>query len=155
MHTCVSAYVFGHQHIQISLCSLSPGLGFSFLFLTSMVATTVYFDRWRAIAVGLASCGSGLGIFIYPLMARHILDLLNWQWCLRIQAAMLVLCLLLSLRFRPLNSEVKVDKTTMCEAFLSSFKLSLLKNPIFILVLIMAFSSTIGMQLFITVQINN
>ncbi|KAK2155989.1 hypothetical protein LSH36_224g02026, partial [Paralvinella palmiformis] len=119
-------------------------LGFSFLFLTSMVATTVYFCRWRTLAVSLASCGFGVGIFIYPLMARHILDLLDWQWCLRIQAGMLFLCVLLSLTYRTLTSEAKVEKPTMREALKSSFRLNLLKNPIFILLLIMASSSTIG-----------
>jgi len=134
-----------HSHfLSVVYCVSFLGLGFSFLFLTSMVATTVYFCRWRTLAVGLASCGSGVGIFIYPLMARHILDLLDWQWCLRIQAGMLFLCVLLSLTYRTLTSEAKVEKPTMREALKSSFRLNLLKNPIFILLLIMASSSTIG-----------
>jgi len=122
----------------------SAGLGFSFLYLTSMVATTVYFSRWRALAVGLASCGSGIGIIVYPLLASHVIDVLNWQWCLRIQAGIIFLCLLLSLIFRPLTSEVKVEKPTMREALKASFKLSLLKSPFFILFMIIACVSTIG-----------
>ena len=109
-----------------------------------MVITTLYFNRWRSLAVGLASCGSGIGIFFYPQIVRTVLDRLDWHWYLQIQGAIMIVCLLAAFTFRPLTSGNGTESRTICEALASSFHIRLLKKPIFILLLLMAFLSTVG-----------
>ena len=40
------------------------GVGFGFIYLPAIVSVSVYFEKKRAFATGIAVCGSGLGTFI-------------------------------------------------------------------------------------------
>ena len=41
-----------------------PGLGFGLIYLPAIVSVSVYFEKKRAFATGIAVCGSGVGTFI-------------------------------------------------------------------------------------------
>ena len=40
------------------------GLGFGLIYLPAIVSVSMYFEKKRAFATGIAVCGSGLGTFI-------------------------------------------------------------------------------------------
>ena len=40
------------------------GLGFGLIYLPAIVSVSIYFEKKRAFATGIAVCGSGLGTFI-------------------------------------------------------------------------------------------
>ena len=41
-----------------------PGFGFGLIYLPAIVSVSMYFEKKRAFATGIAVCGSGLGTFI-------------------------------------------------------------------------------------------
>ena len=48
-------------YVSIGLCA---GLGFGLIYLPAIVSVSMYFEKRRAFATGIAVCGSGLGTFI-------------------------------------------------------------------------------------------
>ena len=40
------------------------GLGFGLIYLPAIVSVSIYFEKKRAFATGIAVCGSGLGTFL-------------------------------------------------------------------------------------------
>ncbi len=115
------------------------------MFLTSLVCVTMYFNKWRPIAVGVASCGSGVGIFIFPVLIRAILDHYGWEQTILIQAGFVLMGVLLGMTFLPIETKHR-QKKGFKTALKSAFDVSLLKDPIFIILAIMAVTSTIGKQ---------
>lgn len=78
-----------------------PGLALSFLYLTSMVMVSLYFDKKRPLAYGIACCGSGVGMLIHPLLISAFRDL-GWRGILRLQSGLLLSCLFPAFALRPL-----------------------------------------------------
>ena len=48
-------------YVSIGLCT---GIGFGLIYLPAIVSVSMYFEKRRAFATGIAVCGSGLGTFI-------------------------------------------------------------------------------------------
>ena len=57
----------GLLYVSIGLCT---GLGFGFIYLPAIVSVSMYFEKKRAFATGIAVCGSGLGTFIMAPVTR-------------------------------------------------------------------------------------
>lgn len=55
------------------------GFGFGMLYLPSIVMVGLYFDKRRAMATGIAVCGSGIGTFLFAPLARILLDEYGWR----------------------------------------------------------------------------
>lgn len=88
------------------------GIGFSLIYIPSVIIVGYYFERWRALATGLAMCGSGVGTFIMAPLSAYLLETLKWQGALVAQAGIILICAICGLTFRPLESvEVTVDET--------------------------------------------
>lgn len=51
--------------VRIDLICLTPlGLGFGMIYLPSIVSVGYYFERRRALATGVALCGSGKSLIV-------------------------------------------------------------------------------------------
>jgi MFS family permease len=90
------------------------GLGNGFLFCPVVAMVSSYFQRRRAIAVGIAACGSATGGIIYPLMARQLLPDVGFPWTVRaigfIQLGTMVLANVLAKpRLKPRKAGPLVD----------------------------------------------
>ena len=46
------------------------GLGFGLIYLPAIVSVSIYFEKKRAFATGIAVCGSGLGTFIFAPLTK-------------------------------------------------------------------------------------
>ena len=46
------------------------GLGFGLISLPAIVSVSIYFEKKRAFATGIAVCGSGLGTFIFAPLTK-------------------------------------------------------------------------------------
>ena len=53
----------------IRLNKLVSGLGFGLIYLPAIVSVSMYFEKKRAFATGIAVCGSGLGIWVMTKIA--------------------------------------------------------------------------------------
>nr|CAH7732350.1 unnamed protein product [Callosobruchus chinensis] len=107
------------------------GIGFGFLYVPSIITIGFYFERWRALATGIAVCGSGIGTFVFAPLSEILISHFGWRGALLCQGALVLSCVLYGSLFRPLKptklkklnndtdgeSELEVDTTTLPENY--------------------------------------
>ena len=120
------------------------GLGFSLMYVSAMVITSLYFEKKRPIAVGIASCGSGIGMVLFPLFIEKLLDVTTWNNVLRSAALLVLAAGLAAIAFKPLEHLQEAGRTSCKDKVCRLLDFSLFKNPAFILISFMAICSTIG-----------
>jgi MFS family permease len=62
---------------------LCIGVGNGLLFCPSLALISTYFLKKRALALGVAACGSVTGGLIFPIMARELLPKIGFPWTIR------------------------------------------------------------------------
>jgi len=62
------------------------------VYLPCIVIVGFYFEKKRALATGIATCGSGIGTFVFSPLNTFLLDLYGWRNLLFIQAAIALNC---------------------------------------------------------------
>lgn len=80
-----------------------PGMGFGLMYLPSIVIVGFYFDKKRALATGIATCGSGIGAFVFAPLCKYLIDLYGWQGAMWIVSAIVLNGLVLGGLYRPLT----------------------------------------------------
>lgn len=55
------------------------GTGLGLIFVTSVVSVTYWFDERRSLAVGLASCGVGMGTFFFAPITLFSISEYGWR----------------------------------------------------------------------------
>jgi hypothetical protein len=74
-----------------------------------------YFKRRRALANGIAMCGSGIGTFIMSPLLRYLLDEYGWNGTILILAGVALNCCVFSAFFRPVTYK-NVKKITRSDS---------------------------------------
>lgn len=87
-----------------------PGFGFGMMYLPSIVSVGYYFEKKRAIATGIAVCGSGVGTFIIAPFSKYLLDEYAWQNTVMILAAIILNGVVCGALMRPLEPPKKKSK---------------------------------------------
>ncbi|XP_068992054.1 monocarboxylate transporter 14 isoform X5 [Neodiprion pinetum] len=89
------------------------GIGAGLIYVPAVISAGFYFERWRALATGIAVCGSGIGAFILAPITKILINHYGWRGAFLIQAGMLLNCAVFGALLRPLApSCVKVYKAT-------------------------------------------
>lgn len=88
------------------LFGIVAGTGLSMGYVTSVVMVAFYFEKKRALATGLAVCGSGIGTFLFAPFFEYLIEEYTWRGSLIILSGVtlnLVACgaLLRPLEFTP------------------------------------------------------
>ncbi|KAF2356064.1 Major facilitator superfamily [Trinorchestia longiramus] len=81
------------------------GIGFGFIYVPAVIATGFYFEKKRALATGIAVCGSGIGTFILAPVNKYLLGSVGWRGTLLVYAGLVLTCIIYGLAFRPLSAE--------------------------------------------------
>jgi len=83
------------------------GIGFGLVYVPAVIAVGFYFERWRALATGIAVCGSGIGTFLMAPLCTLLISTYGWRGALLIQAgkALFSLSLSLSITLTPCLAE--------------------------------------------------
>jgi len=55
------------------------GIGFGLMYLPSVVMVGFYFDKKRALATGIAVCGSGIGTFALAPVVNFLVSEYGWK----------------------------------------------------------------------------
>ena len=63
-----------------------PGFGGSCVYMTSHCLCGLYYEKYRSIATGVATSGSGLGGALMPVLAGWLIDVYSWKGALVILA---------------------------------------------------------------------
>nr|QHN70702.1 karmoisin-like [Limenitis arthemis astyanax] len=79
------------------------GIGFCMIYMPAVLTVGFYFERWRALATGLALCGSGVGTIIISQLTNHLVKELGWRHTLLVHAGIVLLCIVFGSMFRPIK----------------------------------------------------
>ncbi|KAF4456733.1 hypothetical protein F53441_1169 [Fusarium austroafricanum] len=90
------------------------GLGHGCIFCPTLAVLSTYFAKRRALAMGVAACGSGTGGMLFVGLVRTLLPKEGFEWTLRIagfiQLGLLTIALILTKpRIRPRRSGPLID----------------------------------------------
>ena len=121
------------------------GIGFGLMYLCAYVMIGHYFEEKRALATGIASCGSGVGTFIFAPLSVALLDSFGWKGSMWIIAGIVLNGVVCGATFRPM-----VTKSTELDKEYKKPKLmdwSLLKNPSFMVFNFSSFLCLLGKRL--------
>ena len=55
------------------------------IYVPAVITTGFYFERWRALATGIAVCGSGIGAFILAPLSEFLVQRYGWREAILIQ----------------------------------------------------------------------
>ncbi|PBP16622.1 riboflavin transporter MCH5, partial [Diplocarpon rosae] len=62
------------------------GAGMGLVFIPSISITATYFQRRRALALGIVTTGAAAGGVVYPVVFEHLIESLEFRWAVRIIA---------------------------------------------------------------------
>lgn len=79
------------------------GIGFCMVYIPSVITIGYYFEKWRALATGIALCGSGVGTMIFAPLTDYLSTNYGWRNTLGIQALIILSCSVYGLAFRPIQ----------------------------------------------------
>lgn len=109
----ISAVAFGISSFATSIYYLQftfgvvGGIGFGLIYVPAVIATGFYFEKRRALATGIAVCGSGIGTFIFAALNNLLIPVFGWRWTLVVYAGITLSCVVFGLAFRPLKPTTK------------------------------------------------
>jgi MFS family permease len=75
------------------------GLGSGIVFCPTIGLVTTYFQKRRALAVGITSTGNSAGGALYPVIVRLLLPRIGYGWTVRVLGFFNMACLALALAF--------------------------------------------------------
>ncbi|XP_069947319.1 monocarboxylate transporter 14-like isoform X2 [Cherax quadricarinatus] len=79
------------------------GLGFGLIYLPAVVCVGYYFESKRAMATGIAVCGSGIGTMIFPPLLTYFISVFTWKGANLIISAIILNCCCFGALMRPLE----------------------------------------------------
>ncbi|XP_068248337.1 uncharacterized protein [Palaemon carinicauda] len=79
------------------------GFGFGLIYLPAVVCVGYYFESKRALATGIAVCGSGIGTMIFPPLVNHLISEYTWRGANIFIAGMILNCCCFGGLMRPLE----------------------------------------------------
>lgn len=97
------------------------------MYLPSIVSVGFYFEKRRALATGIAMCGSGIGTFIFSPLNDFLLEKYGWQNLLFIQSGIILNGIICGMLMRPL--EAKPRKKTKNKSKTSKTREHVIKRP--------------------------
>ncbi|VDK51790.1 unnamed protein product, partial [Anisakis simplex] len=74
----LSFFAFDITHFMLTFAIIT-GIGLSFCYNTAIVAVTYYFQKKRALATGIAVCGSGVGTFVFAPIIEVLFNKFGWR----------------------------------------------------------------------------
>ncbi|KAH9500384.1 hypothetical protein Btru_071688, partial [Bulinus truncatus] len=82
------------------------GVGFGLMYLPAIVMVGYYFERRRALATGIACCGSGIGAFLFAPFTEYLLHEYGWRGATWVISALVLNGSFFALFYRPLPKPV-------------------------------------------------
>lgn len=111
------AFIFSMMVERIELLiftyGILGGIGFGMTYITSHICLSLYFEKKRAIATGLATSGAGMGTFVYSYMSEYLLYTYDWRGTVFILGGCLLNCVVCGAVFRPLSWSSRSDLSSV------------------------------------------
>ena len=130
------------------------------MYLPAIVSVSMYFEKRRAFATGVAVCGSGVGTFLMAPLVHKLIDHYGWENAIIIMGGIVLICVPLGTLFKPVpvnnmsvNSDVEVEEqicekeSTVDEATSCKSGTNLMYDGIFIMFAISNFLTSFGFNI--------
>ena len=91
------------------------GTGFGMVYTPAIAAVSFYFNKRRALATGLAFCGSGVGMFAFPPLTNLLLEHYDLQPTLLLLGGIYLNCAVFGALYRPVLPSAPEVKSTESE----------------------------------------
>ncbi|XP_021338953.1 monocarboxylate transporter 9-like [Mizuhopecten yessoensis] len=98
--------------VMILLYGVVGGFGIGLVYMASLVIVSYYFDKRRALATGIATCGSGVGSFVFAPVYEFLLETYGWRGAIWIVAGIMFNCVLFAIIYRPLTTHGRETSST-------------------------------------------
>lgn len=85
------------------------------IYLPAIVSVTMYFEKYRSLATGIAVCGAGFGTFIFAPLTETLISNYSWREAMLVIAGIVFTCVIFGSLFRPLKPVPKTDKNLNSE----------------------------------------
>ncbi|KAK6059784.1 hypothetical protein COOONC_02566 [Cooperia oncophora] len=87
------------------VCSVGVimGVGFGLMYCPAIVIVTMYFEKRRSLATGIAVAGAGVGTVLFSPINEYIISNHGWRAVFLAFEGVLALCVLCGWTFRPLQ----------------------------------------------------
>lgn len=105
----ISSFVTSILHLYLTY-SLIFGLGSSFMFCSSLVIISKYFEKRRSLATGIMTLGQGGGVLILGPVLQKSIDHFGWRTTFRIMSTVVPALCLFGLSYSP-NVESEANDT--------------------------------------------
>ncbi|XP_033728183.1 monocarboxylate transporter 12-like [Pecten maximus] len=138
--------------IMILLYGIVGGTGFGLVYGPSILIVSYYFNRRRALATGIAVCGSGIGGFVFAPLGALLLEVYGWKGAMWIISAIVLNGVVFAALYRPIQSEKKklLDQTKIpgnkspCSSLRQTLGISMLASPSVIVYIVSCFLVSTG-----------
>ncbi|XP_049872732.1 monocarboxylate transporter 3 [Pectinophora gossypiella] len=105
----ISSIAFGLSYFATSIeylylvYGIIGGFGCGMVYMPAVLTVGFYFERWRALATGLALCGSGVGTVVFAPITNSLNASVGWRVTILIYAGLLLICVICGAMFRPIK----------------------------------------------------
>lgn len=93
------------------------GLAMSMGYVSSLVMVAFYFEDRRALATGLAVCGSGIGTFLFAPLTEYLISMYGWRGTLIIWSGIILNLAVCGALLRPLEFTEEERHTKALQKF--------------------------------------
>lgn len=109
--TCIFISMFAQNVLTlIFTIGIGTGMGLGLIYLPAIVSVTMYFEKYRSLATGIAVCGSGFGTFVFAPLTEGLIANYGWRGALLIISAIVLNCIIFGILFRPLEAPKRKRK---------------------------------------------
>ena len=74
----LSIFATSVEYLYVTV-GIIGGIGFGLVYVPSVIFVGFYFEKKRALATGIAVCGSGIGTFVMAPLTSWLLEEYGWQ----------------------------------------------------------------------------
>ncbi|KAL8616127.1 hypothetical protein ACOMHN_066614 [Nucella lapillus] len=99
-------------NILIITYGVLGGFGLGMIYLPAIVSVGYYFEKKRALATGIAVCGSGIGTFIFAPLSEYLLQELDWKNALMVLSGITLNGAVCGMLMRPLEQTTRRPRST-------------------------------------------
>lgn len=118
---CCSGFVASSYVTAVWMLYLTFGVvvgaSFSVCYVTSVVTVAYYFEKRRALATGLAVCGTGIGTFTFAPLCKYLIGIYGWRGTFLIMGAISLNITVCGALFRPLKFTPEQRRQRALDAF--------------------------------------